>query len=139
MHAPIADFFSLVPEVLISQACFTDIAPFPTPQGEIHLALFARVARVQPADGAIVAMNGKALGVELVAYYCDPDGHVYDWEKRYEVETSSDGPEAIRKLRALLVNDLARLNNYEGFLESLESKLDEAYAFDWAQMPQSLQ
>lgn len=139
MHAPIEDVFSLVPEVLTRQAFYSDIAEFPTPQGLIRLAVWARLAYVEPADGALIRGDGKCNGVQVVAYYCDPDGTVYDWEKRYEVETSTDGTEAIRKLRALLANDLAKLWNYEGLLDFLQKERDKSCGIDWEQMPASLQ
>ncbi len=46
MLAPIADQFSLLPQILVGQAFYTDYAHFPTPDGDVTLAFWVRVAKV---------------------------------------------------------------------------------------------
>lgn len=139
MRAPIADFFSLLPFALFDQAFHSDFALFPTPNGEVWLAYWVRVAKVAPEDGALTTGDGAAFGHELVAYPCDETGRVLNWERRYEVETTGEGAEIVRKLRALLANGLARLSNYEGHLDEVEACADQIYALDWGQMPKHIQ
>ena len=134
MRAPILDLFSIVPEMMLAQSHYCDFAWFPTPQGEICLAFFARTAYVLPADGAEVAPNGLVAGIEIVAYPCDAEGRVFDWEQRYELSCTSGGTEPLRRLKLVMANGLVNLSNYEGLLAPLQNtgELDD---FDWSSMP----
>ncbi|RYZ65065.1 MAG: hypothetical protein EOP09_14885 [Proteobacteria bacterium] len=136
-QAPIEEFFSLIPEQVAAQSFHTDVACMPTPNGWVHLAIFCRVALVEPCDGANIGHDGKSLGIELVAYQSDEDGRVFDWEKRYEVQTVSEGGEVVRKLRNLMANGLARLHNYEGAMAIIEAQMADLDCFkiDWSTMP----
>ncbi len=138
MRAPIAEQFSLLPQILVDQAHYTDFAPFPTPDGEAMLAFWVRIAKVEAEDGILRTGDGKAFGHELVAYHCDLVGRVLDWERRYEVTTTQNG-QILPKLRALLANGLAPLHNYEGLVDELQARWAGAFDVDWEQMPDNLQ
>ena len=139
MCAPIADFFSLLPQCLVNQAFYCDYAPFPTLAGEVMLAFWVRIAKVEPEDGVPITGDGRAFGHELVAYHCDLNGSVLDWERRYEVTTTQGGSAIVSKLKMLLANGLAPLCNYEGLLEEMEDRWAESLELDWEQMPGHIQ
>ena len=142
MRAPVDDFFSLVPDVLMNQAFYTDVALFEAPEGPVYLSFWLRVAHVMAPSGYEVFpySKDKTLGCELVAYPCDVQGAVFSWERRYEVESPTDGPDALRKLRAMVVNGVARLCNYEGLAAEMMAEYEECRSpFDWNEMPRNLQ
>lgn len=139
MHAPIAEQFSLLPQILVDQAFCADFAPFPTPDGETRLAFWVRIAKVEPEDGVMTTGDGKAFGHELIAYVCDLTGRVLDWDRRYEVTTTQGGSAVLTKLKMLMANDLASLHNYEGLVDELQARWAGAFDLDWEQMPDNLQ
>lgn len=136
MRAPIAEQFSLLPQILVEQAFYTDFARFAAPDGDVMLAFWVRIAKVEAEDGILRTGDGKAFGHELVAYHCDGFGRVLNWERRYEVTTSQGGSAVVCKLKMLVANGLACLCNYEGLIEQLEAHWAEALSLDWRLMPE---
>ena len=138
MRAEIEPFFSLVPEVALLQAVCLVQATYPTPESELRVVILSRVAKVTAPPGCACDAQGQTVGTELVAYPCDEDWRVFDWERRYEVQGVSV-EDAMNRLRFGLANGLLSLSNHEGILADLDTMREQVYGVDWEQMPEGLQ
>lgn len=130
--------FSLIPTVALKESIGVYCGFYPLPDGGTYLLILARYAQIPAPAGVAKTQNGKTAGLDIVAYPCDEDGRVRDWEKRYE-ETGLSIEAAMDRLKYGLVNGLLLISNHEGALEEWEQLQTSELNIDWAQMPEQLQ
>ncbi len=85
------------------------------PFGDSFL-VFSRSTRVVAPEGWYCNTSGLTMGVQIVAYRCDENGVVSNWEHRFEVEAACYDL-ALSKLRYLIANDLIYTENREDIEE----------------------
>ena len=73
--------------------------------GDMPCLVFERMQMVIAPERYAANAQGLCLGSHIVAYPCDEDGRVLDWQQRYEVEGHDYGF-ALKKLYFLIANGM---------------------------------
>ena len=134
------DIFTLLPELIFEQATASSkiLLTIPCPisddgKREAYFLLFTRRAWLPAKEGFIPDLpNGMSLMVEIVAYECDEDGQVLNWERRYE-GGGMDVTAATHALCLALCNGVAILRCYDGILGKVEREYNAMSAQMWAE------